>query len=156
MTFIAAMDNSGGSAGGVLDTYGQEWSEEDKMEKIHAFRMRMINSANFNSKYIDAAILYKDSVERGAVSVLKEKGINAILKIDSGANDDGTLKEFDDQSMIGNIQGSGRVYSNFRCDFEAGGSQIRSPELRNPQIGETPAQCTVSSCFGILDRSCCI
>ena len=30
MTFIAAMDNSGGSAGGVLDLYGQEWSEEDK------------------------------------------------------------------------------------------------------------------------------
>ena len=32
MTFIAAMDNSGGSAGGVLDLYEQEWSEEDKME----------------------------------------------------------------------------------------------------------------------------
>ena len=25
MTFIAAMDNSGGSAGGVLDAYGQDW-----------------------------------------------------------------------------------------------------------------------------------
>ena len=32
MTFIAAMDNSGGSAGGVLDTYGQEWTEEDISE----------------------------------------------------------------------------------------------------------------------------
>lgn len=115
MTFIAAMDNSGGSAGGVLDTYGQEWSEEDKMEKIHAFRMRMINSANFNSKYIDAAILYKDSVERGAVPVLKEKGINAILKIDSGANDDGTLKEFDDQSMI-----------DYAVEHECYGTKMRS------------------------------
>ena len=86
MTFIAAMDNSGGSAGGVLDTYGQEWTEEDKMEKIHAFRMRMINSESFNVNNIDSAILYKDSVERGAVPVLKSKSIRAILKIDSGTN----------------------------------------------------------------------
>ena len=93
MTFIAAMDNSGGSAGGVLDTYGQPWTEEDKMEKIHAFRMRMINSDMFDSRNIDAAILYKDSVERGAVPALKDKGIHAILKIDSGTNEDGTLKE---------------------------------------------------------------
>ena len=100
MTFIAAMDNSGGSAGGVLDTYGQEWTEEDKMEKIHAFRMRMINSQAFNSTNIDAAILYKDSVDRGAVPVLKEKGINAILKIDSGCDDKGLLKEFDTDEMI--------------------------------------------------------
>ncbi len=100
MTFIAAMDNSGGSAGGVLDTYGQPWTEEDKMEKIHAFRMRMINSDMFDSRNIDAAILYKDSVERGAVPALKDKGIHAILKIDSGTNEDGTLKEFDDLGMI--------------------------------------------------------
>ena len=38
MTFIAAMDNSGGSAGGVLDNYGQEWTETDKMEKVNQFR----------------------------------------------------------------------------------------------------------------------
>ena len=100
MTFIAAMDNSGGSAGGVLDTYGQSWTEEDKMEKVHAFRMRMINSESFNSNNIDSAILYKDSVERGAVPVLKSKSIHAILKIDSGTNEDGTLKEFDDTAMI--------------------------------------------------------
>lgn len=100
MTFIAAMDNSGGSAGGVLDTYGQEWTEEDKMEKIHAFRMRMINSAMFDSRYIDAAILYKDSVERGAVPELKAKGIQAILKIDNGVDETGLLKEFDDTAMI--------------------------------------------------------
>ena len=100
MTFIAAMDNSGGSAGGVLDTYGQEWTEEDKMEKIHAFRMRMINSEAFNSDNIDAAILYKDSVDRGAVPVLKEKGIRAILKIDSGTEDSGLLKDFDIEDMV--------------------------------------------------------
>ena len=100
MTFIAAMDNSGGSAGGVLDTYGQEWTEEDKMKKIHAFRMRMINSEAFNCENIDAAILYKDSVDRGAVPVLKTKGINPILKIDSGTQDNGLLKDFDVEGMV--------------------------------------------------------
>ena len=100
MTFIAAMDNSGGSAGGVLDTYGQEWTEEDKMEKIHAFRMRMINSESFNHNSIDSAILYKDSIERGAVPILKAKGIRSILKIDNGTEESGLLKEFDDTAMI--------------------------------------------------------
>ena len=37
MSFIAAMDNSGGSAGGVLDLYGQTWTEDDKMEKIQTY-----------------------------------------------------------------------------------------------------------------------
>jgi len=100
MTFIAAMDNSGGSAGGVLDAYGQPWTEKDKMEKIHAFRMRMINSEAFNCDNIDAAILYKDSVDRGAVPVLKDKGINPILKIDSGTEDNGLLKDFDIEGMV--------------------------------------------------------
>ena len=99
MTFIAAMDNSGGSAGGVLDLYGQEWTEEDKMEKIHAFRMRMIESETFDSKNIDSAILYKDSVDRGAVPVLKSIGIRAILKIDSGCESNGMLKTFDVDEM---------------------------------------------------------
>ena len=92
--FIAAMDNSGGSAGGVLDLYEQEWTEENKMERIHEFRLRMINSPNFNSDNILAAIVYKDSVERGVVDVLKDKGIDTFLKIDSGIKEDGTLKQF--------------------------------------------------------------
>ena len=64
--FIAAMDNSGGSAGGVLDLYGQDWTEENKMQRIHEFRLRMMGSPKFNSDNIWGAILYKDSVDRGA------------------------------------------------------------------------------------------
>ena len=30
MSFIAAMDNSGGIAGGVLDLYGQTWTKDDE------------------------------------------------------------------------------------------------------------------------------
>ena len=77
--FIAAMDHSGGSTGGVLKRYGQEYTEEDKMDKIHAMRMRMVNSPMFNSDNIWAAILYKDTVERGMVPILKLKGLEGYL-----------------------------------------------------------------------------
>lgn len=98
--FIAAMDNSGGSAGGVLDLYGQDWTEENKMQRIHEFRLRMMGAPKFNSDNIWGAILYKDSVDRGAVSVLDNMGIRSILKIDSGCNPNGTLKQFPVKQMI--------------------------------------------------------
>jgi fructose-bisphosphate aldolase class 1 len=40
--FIAAMDHSGGSTGGVLERYGQEYTEENKMDLVHDMRLRMI------------------------------------------------------------------------------------------------------------------
>ena len=81
--FIAAMDHSGGSTGGVLERYGQKYKESNKMELVHEMRLRMVNSPNFTSENIWAAILYKDTVERGMVPVLKAKGIQAYLKIDT-------------------------------------------------------------------------
>jgi fructose-bisphosphate aldolase class I len=98
--FIAAMDHSGGSTGGVLERYGQEYTEDDKMAKVHQMRLRMVNSKYFNHNNIWAAILYKDTVDRGMVSELSSKGISSILKIDSGCKDDGTLKVFDISGMI--------------------------------------------------------
>ena len=100
MSFIAAMDHSGGSTGGVLDRYGQEYTEENKMEKVHAMRLRMVNSPDFVKENIWASILYVDTVERGMVTVLQEKGIQAFLKVDSGCEEDGSLKDFDLQLMI--------------------------------------------------------
>ena len=97
--FIAAMDNSGGSAGGVLDLYQQGWTDEDKMEKIHEFRLRMMAADKFNLDNIWGCILYKDSVDRGAVPHLTAMGIRSILKVDSGCNDNGTLKDFDVDAM---------------------------------------------------------
>jgi len=98
--FIAAMDNSGGSAGGVLDLYDREWDEKNKMERIHEFRLRMMSAPEFTSDNIFGAILYKDSVERGAVDVLDKKCIRSIIKIDEGCEPDGTLKPFDIDGMI--------------------------------------------------------
>lgn len=98
--FIAAIDNSGGSTGGVLDRYCQEYTEEDKMDKIHAMRMRMLNSPSFNNSNIWAAIVYKGSVERGIVPILESKNIDVFLKVDAGLNEDGTMKDFDIDAKI--------------------------------------------------------
>jgi fructose-bisphosphate aldolase class I len=100
MKFIAAMDHSGGSTGSVLERYGVEYTEDTKMDLVHDMRLRMINSPNFIHKNIWAAILYKDSVDRGAVKELNSKGIEAFLKIDSGCENDGTLKVFNLNDMI--------------------------------------------------------
>ena len=97
--FIAAMDHSGGSTGGVLERYGQEYTEDDKMEKVHAMRLRMVNSVGFNSDNIWGAILYKDTVERGMVPILREKGITPFLKVDNGCEADGTRKPFSVSDM---------------------------------------------------------
>jgi len=93
------MDHSGGSTGGVLERYGQEYSEEDKMEKVHDMRLRMVNSVGFNSDNIWGAILYKDTVDRGMVPILREKGITPFLKVDNGCEADGTLKPFSVSDM---------------------------------------------------------
>ena len=98
--FIAAMDNSGGSAGGVLDAYAIEWNDANKMDLIHEFRMRMIESPAFNSDNIYGAIVYRANVERGIVEAIREKGIEVFLKIDNGIKIDGTLQLFDvDESL---------------------------------------------------------
>jgi len=98
--FIAAMDHSGGSTGGVLERYGQAYTEDDKMDKVHAMRMRMVNSPDFNDKNIWAAILYKDTVERGMVNILDKMGIDTFLKIDSGCEENGMLKQFPVKQML--------------------------------------------------------
>jgi fructose-bisphosphate aldolase class I len=98
--FIAAMDHSGGSTGGVLERYGREYTEDNKMDRVHEMRMRMVNSPAFNDKNIWAAILYQDTVKRGMVNILDEMGIDSFLKIDSGCNEDGTLKQFPVKQML--------------------------------------------------------
>ena len=92
--FIAALDQSGGSTPGALDRYGVEYTEHNMFDKIHDMRMRMVNSPDFNDENIWAAILYQDTVTRGMVNILDEKGIDTFLKIDSGCDADGTLKQF--------------------------------------------------------------
>jgi len=98
--FIAAMDHSGGSTGGALERYKQEYTEEDKMEKVHAMRLRMVNSPDFSDENIWGAILYQDTVTRGMVNILDEMGIETFLKIDSGCEENGMLKQFPVKQML--------------------------------------------------------
>ena len=98
--FIAAMDHSGGSTGGVLERYEQEYTEDNKMALVNDMRLRMINSPKFNDTYIWGSILYKDSVDRGLSHHIKSKGIKTFLKVDSGCEDNGYLKYFRVDDMI--------------------------------------------------------
>jgi len=98
--FIAAMDHSGGSTGGVLDRYKAPYTESNKMETVHAMRLRMVSSPDFNDENIWGAILYKDTVERGMVNVLDEMGIDTFLKIDSGCLDNGMMRQFPVKQML--------------------------------------------------------
>jgi fructose-bisphosphate aldolase class I len=116
--FIAAMDHSGGSSPGVLETYGytnaHELPHEVVMDDIHLMRLRMVNHPDFHGENISHAILYKDTVDRGMVDVLSSKGVRAILKIDSGCRPDGTLKDYDVKAMIDYAKLNGCVGTKMR------------------------------------------
>lgn len=116
--FIAAMDHSGGSSPGVLELYGypnaHELPQEVVMDDIHSMRLRMVEHIDFHSENISHAILYKDTVDRGMVSVLKQKGVSAILKVDSGCEEDGTLKDFNVSEMIEYANWNGCVGTKMR------------------------------------------
>ena len=112
--FIAAMDQSGGSTPGALDRYGIEYTEISMMDKIHEMRMRMINAPAFNANNISDAILFKDSVDRGVVQILKEKGINAFLKIDNGCEPNGYMKYFKWDKMASFAINSGCIGTKMR------------------------------------------
>lgn len=112
--FIAAIDHSGGSTGSVLSRYSQTYTEENKMDFIHAMRLRMMGSPSFTNDNIWAAILYKDSVDRGLAKALNTKGIAVFLKIDSGCEPDGTLKPFDVDNMISFAQKNNCVGTKMR------------------------------------------
>jgi len=137
--FIAAMDHSGGSSPGVLERYGytnaHELPHEVVMDDIHLMRLRMVDNPDFNSDNISHAILYKDTVERGMVSVLNEKGIDAILKIDSGINSRGMLKDFPVEEMC-----------QFALDNGCVGTKMRSV------IDPKPGWDSTQNVYGIVEQ----
>jgi len=141
--FIAAMDHSGGSTGGVLERYGCEYTEDNKMDLVHEMRLRMINSPKFTSDNIWAAILYKDSVERGAVDVLATKGIHSILKVDSGCHMNGLLKDFPLDDMIDYALAKGCTGTKMR-------SIIKTPNIMNAVLDQQFELATVISAAGLM------
>ncbi len=141
--FIAAMDHSGGSTGGVLERYGCEYTEDNKMDLVHEMRLRMINSPKFTSDNIWAAILYKDSVERGAVDVLSTKGIHSILKVDSGCHMNGLLKDFPLDDMIDYALAKGCTGTKMR-------SIVKTPQILNAILDQQFELATVIYNAGLM------
>ncbi|MBI9050286.1 MAG: fructose bisphosphate aldolase [Anaerolineaceae bacterium] len=92
--FIAALDQSGGSTPKALQLYGidenQYSTNEQMFSLVHEMRTRIIKSPAFQSKYILAAILFKNTMNRTIEEkftpdyLWEEKGVVPILKIDEG------------------------------------------------------------------------
>lgn len=92
--FIAALDQSGGSAPGALRHYGiseDAYSDDAEMQRLmHQFRARIVTAPSFTSARILGAILFEatmDGLVRGrpvAEFLWKERGIVPFLKIDKG------------------------------------------------------------------------
>ena len=92
--FVAALDQSGGSAPKALKLYGvneDEYNGEEEMfDLIHQMRTRIIKSAAFNSEKIIGAILFEQTMDRKidnkftADYLWEEKHIVPFLKVDKG------------------------------------------------------------------------
>lgn len=108
------MDHSGGSTGSVLDRYEAPYTPSNKMETVHAMRLRMVNSIGFNGANISGAILYKDTIQRGMVPILRKKGISPFLKVDSGCEENGTLKPFSISEMCAYARANACVGTKMR------------------------------------------
>jgi len=97
-TFIAALDQSGGSTPKALGVYGinpDAWSSEEEMfDLVHAMRTRIITSPVFHGDRILGAILFENTMDRAiegrptADYLWERKGIVPILKVDKGLEDE--------------------------------------------------------------------
>jgi fructose-bisphosphate aldolase, class I len=92
--FIAAIDQSGGSTPGVLQTYGipqsDYTSDAEMFALIDAMRVRVMTSPAFSGDKIIAAILFERTID-GAIAgepipafLWKARGIVPFLKVDKG------------------------------------------------------------------------
>jgi fructose-bisphosphate aldolase, class I len=92
--FIAALDQSGGSTPNALRLYGikeDAWSNEDEMFAIvHQMRTRIMTSPSFTGKWILAAILFENTMDRDiegkptADYLWNVKRVVPFLKVDKG------------------------------------------------------------------------
>src|SRR5438270_3733191 len=93
-SFIAALDQSGGSTPGALRLYGIKegaWSNEDEMFGIvHQMRTRMITTPSFTGERIIGAILFENTMDREierqptADYLWNVKRVVPFLKVDQG------------------------------------------------------------------------
>lgn len=91
--FIAALDQSGGSTPGALETYGissDEYSTDEEMfNLVHEMRTRIITSPAFSADKIIGAILFEHTMNnkiegKYTGDYLADKGIVPFIKVDKG------------------------------------------------------------------------
>ena len=92
--FIAALDQSGGSTPRALGLYGVgegEYANEDEMMAlVHAMRIRIVSSPEFDGKRVIGAILFERTMESeigdqlSADYLWQQRGVLPFLKIDVG------------------------------------------------------------------------
>ena len=92
--FIAALDQSGGSTPNALRLYGIKegaWSTEEEMfTLVHQMRTRIMTSPSFTGKWILAAILFENTMDRDiegkptADYLWNVKRVVPFLKVDKG------------------------------------------------------------------------
>jgi fructose-bisphosphate aldolase, class I len=93
-SFIAALDQSGGSTPKALALYGvgpEAWSNDEEMfAVVHEMRTRIITSPSFTGERILAAILFEGTMNRSIENIptaqylWERKNIVPFLKIDKG------------------------------------------------------------------------
>ena len=95
--FIAALDQSGGSSGKTLKTYGiseTEYHSDEEMFVIHEMRKRVFTSKAFTNDHIIGAILFERTMNSKVDGVYtadylwNEKHILSFLKVDKGLQDE--------------------------------------------------------------------
>lgn len=96
--FIAALDQSGGSAPGALARYGIEvdpgGEDADTLDLMHQMRTRIMSSPSFSSAHVIGAILFAGTLDRDvegrrtADFLWNVKGIVPFVKVDVGLADE--------------------------------------------------------------------
>lgn len=96
--FVAALDQSGGSTGKALLSYGVSAdmykNDSEMFDMVHEMRTRIIKSPAFNSDQILGAILFEHTMDRKIDDMLtadylwEKKGIVPFLKVDKGLADE--------------------------------------------------------------------
>ena len=97
-SFLAALDQSGGSTPKALQSYGineNAWSNEEQMfALVHQMRARIITSPSFNGDRILAAILFEGTMDRDILGqpsadyLWNLKRVVPFLKVDKGLADE--------------------------------------------------------------------
>lgn len=97
-SFIAALDQSGGSSARTLKNYGiSEYdynTDKEMFDLIHEMRTRVITSKNFTNEKILGVILFEDTMNRKIFDKLvsdylwEDKKMLSFLKIDKGLEEE--------------------------------------------------------------------